>query len=110
MLTEKSNKLTPTFSTSIDKDDNLLITVYITGVNKEKVKLKKTKKTLTVLFTREQPEDVEYDESNITFGDFGKSFIVPDLYDLKKISTTVENGVLLITIAPDEEHIQTISL
>lgn len=108
--TTNSNKLEPAFSTSTDSNDNLIIAIYVPGLDKKDIKLRKMKQVLTITFDRVKPEKVEFSDCTIAYGEFGKSFTVPDVFDLNKLNTTVENGVLTIKIAPDSDQVQTISL
>lgn len=106
----QNNKQEPSFATGIDKDDKLVIIVDVVGVAKKDIKLKRHKQTLTIAFERVKEAGIEYSDNTIEFGEFAKSFKVPEVFDLTKRVTSVKNGTLTITLEADDAQVETIKL
>ena len=85
----------------VDKDDAYELTAELPGVDEKQVELKFSDGTLTIEGKKdENPEDAKQDHfvSERHYGDFHRTFRVPDGVDAEKIEAHFRNGVLAVTL------------
>ncbi len=103
MTFQKSNALrtdwfTPSCEISEDKT-NYLLKFDLPGVPKEKVKVEIVDDQLTVHAERqEEKNDQKKCMSEICYGSYTRSFVLPGPVDEKKVNAKFDNGVLSLTI------------
>lgn len=97
------------FSPSVDikeSDDNVTLTFELPGMDKADIKVMVENNALTVSGKREaRHEDKEsnYLVSEISSGEFSRSFTLPDYLDTEKIKADYKNGLLEIKLDRLEE-------
>ncbi len=85
----------------VDKGDAYKLTAELPGVDEKQVELKFSDSTLTIEGKKdENPEDGKQDHfvSERHYGDFHRTFRVPDGVDAEKIEAHFRNGVLAVTL------------
>lgn len=90
----------------VDKDDAYKLTAELPGVDEKQVEIGFSDSTLTIEGKKdEEPEDAGQDHfvSERHFGDFHRTFRVPDGVDPDKIEASFKNGVLSVTLPKTAE-------
>lgn len=90
----------------VDKDDAYKLTAELPGVDEKQVEIKFSDSTLTVEGKKEEePKDVKQDHfvSERHYGDFHRTFRVPDGVDADKIEAHFKNGVPTVTLPKTAE-------
>ena len=90
----------------VDKDDVYKLTAELPGMDGKQVEIRFARGTLTIEGKKdEEPDDAEQDHfvSERCYGDFHRSFRVPDGVDPDKIEASFKNGVLSVTLAKTAE-------
>jgi HSP20 family protein len=90
----------------VDKDDCYKLTAELPGVDQKQVDIRFSNGTLTIEGKKdESPEDAEQDHfvSERRYGDFHRTFRVPDGVDADKIEASFKNGVLSVTLPKTAE-------
>ena len=90
----------------VDKDDAYKLTAELPGVDEKQVEIGFSDGTLTIEGKKdEEPEDARQDHfvSERRFGDFHRTFRVPDGVDPDKIEASFKNGVLSVTLPKTAE-------
>jgi HSP20 family protein len=90
----------------VDKDDCYKLTAELPGVDEKQVKIGFSNGTLTIEGKKdESPEDSEQDHfiSERHYGDFHRTFRVPDGVDADKIEASLKSGVLSVTLPKTAE-------
>jgi HSP20 family protein len=85
----------------VDLDDAYKLTAELPGVDEKQVEIGFSNGTLTIEGTKdEEPADVKQDHfiSERHYGDFHRTFRVPDGVDADKIEAIFKNGVLSVTL------------
>ena len=85
----------------IDKDDCYKLTAELPGVDEKQVEIRFSNGTLTIEGKKDKsPEDAKRDHfvSERHYGDFHRTFRVPDGVDSGKIEASFRNGVLSVTL------------
>ena len=97
------------FNPRIDiMEDEKAINVHaeLAGLSKEDVKIKVNEDNVLSISgereTKEEHKEKDYMRSEIRYGSFSRSFILPDNVDTESIKATFENGILDIGIAKVE--------
>ncbi len=93
----------------VDRDDAYKLTAELPGVDEKQVEISFANSTLTIKGKKEEePEDAGQDHfvSERRYGDFHRSFRVPDGVDQDKVEASFKNGVLSITLAKTAEASQ----
>jgi len=89
----------------VETDDAYRIHLDVPGMSKEDMTINLQNNTLTVSGKRtaeETHEDDEYVRVERTFGNFHRTFTLPDAVDAENIEATYENGVLNISVPKTE--------
>ncbi|HKB84834.1 MAG TPA: Hsp20/alpha crystallin family protein [Ignavibacteriaceae bacterium] len=91
----------------ISADDNsIFIQAEIPGVKKEDVKISLQDNILTISGKKKKNEDVKQDRqyfrNEIIYGEFSRSFTLPEDINPDKVEAEFQNGVLSITIEKDD--------
>jgi HSP20 family protein len=84
----------------VDKDDSYKLTAELPGVDEKQLEISFSDGTLTVDGRKyEEPEDAGQDHfaSERHYGDFRRTFRVPDGVDAEKIEAHLKNGLLVVT-------------
>src|SRR3972149_3462333 len=90
----------------VDKDDAYKLTAELPGVDERQVEIRFARGTLTVKGKKdEELDDADQDHfvSERRYGDFHRSFRVPDGVDPDKIEASFKNGVLSVTLPKTAE-------
>ncbi len=90
----------------VDRDDAYKFTAELPGVDKERIELKFSDGTLTIEGEKsEESEDAkeEHFVSERHYGDFHRTFRVPDEVDVEKIEAHLKDGLLTITLPKTAE-------
>jgi len=90
----------------VDKDDSYKLTAELPGVDEKQVEIKFSDSTLTIEGKKdEEPEDAKQDHfvSERHYGDFHRTFRVPDGIDADKIEASFKSGVLTVTLPKTAE-------
>lgn len=90
----------------VEAENAFEIHLAIPGVEKEDFKIDLNENTLTVSgerkFTKEKKESNLY-RVETQYGNFSRSFTLPDNVDASKITAAYKNGILEITVPKDEK-------
>ncbi len=90
----------------VDKDDCYKLTAELPGVDEKKVEIGFRNGTLTIEGKKDESvEDTKQDHlvSERHYGDFHRTFRVPDGVDADKIEASFNNGVLSVTLPKTAE-------
>jgi HSP20 family protein len=90
----------------VDKDEAFKLTAELPGVDEKQIEIKFSDGTLTIEGQKqEEPEDAKQDHfvSERYYGEFHRTFRVPDGVDADKIAAHVKNGVLSVTLPKTAE-------
>ncbi len=97
------------FSPRVDiyaDDQNIFIEAEIPGIKKDEMKISLQDNILTISGTKkrenEKDENIQYYRNEIIFGDFSRSFSLPEDINPDNIEAQFENGVLNIKIGKRE--------
>lgn len=86
-----------------EDEANLYIYAEVAGIKKENISIKINDERMLVLSGSKEREAIEdgrnYVRTERRFGEFSRSFVLPDNVDLEKIKANYNNGVLEITIS-----------
>ena len=104
---EQIDQAGPSYSPDVDiyaSDDTLVMAVDLPGVKKGDVTINLDENNALVIKAKNtftEPEGAVLKQYNI--GDYYRAFQISDDYDKEKISATLENGLLEVTIPKREE-------
>ena len=90
----------------VDKDEAYKLTAELPGVEEKQVEISFSNGTLTIEGKKdEESDDADQDHfvSERRYGEFHRSFRVPDGVDPDKIEASFKNGVLSVTLAKTAE-------
>jgi HSP20 family protein len=97
------------FSPRVDiyaDEKNIFIQAEIPGINKADMKISLQDNILTISGTKkkrdEKNEDKQYFRNEIIYGDFSRSFSLPDDINPDNVEAVFENGVLKIKVGKEE--------
>lgn len=100
------------FAPSIDiseTDKQYLIDVEVPGMDKKDIELNVDNNTLTISGERKfekKEEDKHYHRVESSYGNFSRSFTLPDNVESESIQATYNNGILHITIEKSEQKMK----
>jgi len=98
-IIESSNKINKRPSYDIIENDNeYIIEVSLAGMKKENINIEVDKDNLIIKAKREENKELNYNRKETYFGDFEKTFKLPDSIDNKNIISSFIDGILKITI------------
>ena len=87
----------------IEDDSKYQLDLMLSGFDKENVNLKVEENTLIIEGERKIPEENKYSRKGSFFGEFKKSFTLPDNILTDKIDASFKNGILSIEIPKNVE-------
>jgi HSP20 family protein len=90
----------------VEKDDKLLTTVELPGINKEDVSISIENNVLSIEGTKKHEKEEkkeQYYRNERSFGSFKRSFKLPYPVDAKKIKANFKNGLVKIEIPKSPE-------
>lgn len=97
------------FSPGVDiysDDKNIFIEAEIPGVKKEDIKISLQDNILTIsgkkLKREERNQEKQYFRNEIVYGDFSRSFSLPEDINPDNVEAGFENGVLKITVGKQD--------
>jgi HSP20 family molecular chaperone IbpA len=73
-----------------EEEDNYIVTMDVPGVSKQDINIDIRQNTLNISGTRKN------------FGEFNRTFALPQSVDVQKVEATLENGVLELTLPKAE--------
>jgi HSP20 family protein len=84
----------------MEKDGNLMLMISLPGMSDKEVELKVEGQVLTVKGERRSQESdgYTYHQMESFYGNFSRSFTLPDSTDLQNIKADYKNGILTITV------------
>ena len=85
--------------------DQTTLTFSVPGIDKDQLKIVVEDRVLTVSGERKDEHHEENEVrvvSEINYGEFSRSFTLPDTVDTEKISADYKNGLLIISLARAE--------
>ncbi|MFB6098368.1 MAG: Hsp20/alpha crystallin family protein [Salinibacter sp.] len=91
----------------VETDDEFRLRLDVPGMTKDDITINLQNRTLTVSGERTSErteEGEEYVRVERAFGDFHRSFTLPDAVDDENIEATYEDGVLTINVPKTEER------
>lgn len=100
------------FAPSIDiseTDKQYLIDVEVPGIDKKDIELNVDNNTLVISGERtfeKKEEDKHYHRVESSYGNFSRSFTLPDNVESESIQATYNNGILHITIEKSEQKMK----
>ena len=89
-----------------ETDNELVVQVELPGVKKEDVKVSIENNVLTISGERKFEEETKrenYRRAERSYGQFMRSFIVPNTMDTKKVNAQFKDGVLRVALPKHEE-------
>ncbi len=104
-LAPATNTWMPSVDISDDKD-NYYLTAELPGVDKNNIKITVKDNTLTISGERKEEKeekDKNFYRREISYGNFIRSFELPDSIDQNKIKANYKDGILKLTIPKKEE-------
>ena len=87
------------------KDDELMVTAELPGLNPEDINLSVLNDTFTISGSRkeeETPEDAQYHRNECASGDFSRTIRLPYMVDANKVDAVYEKGLLKVKLARAE--------
>jgi HSP20 family protein len=90
----------------IEKEGNLILRIEVPGVDEKGIDLKLEGRVLTIKGQRKletETNGVTYHQVESYYGNFARSFTLPDSADSNQIKASYKNGVLTVTIAQKAE-------
>lgn len=89
----------------VDKDDQVIVTAVLPGVDKDEISLTALGNTLTIAGEKKLPETegVNYIRHERPHGNFRRLVNMPYSIDQSKITATYKDGILTITLPKAEE-------
>jgi HSP20 family protein len=89
----------------VEREGNLLLMISLPGVNEKEIGLKVEGQVLTIKGERKslESEGFTYHQMEGHYGNFSRSFTLPDSTDLDNIKADYKNGVLTISIPQKPE-------
>lgn len=97
------------FSPRVDiyADDNIIyIEAEIPGIKKEDIKISLQDNILTISGTKTKAEnkneEIQYFRNEIIYGDFSRSFSLPEDINPDNVEANFENGLLRVTVGKQE--------
>jgi HSP20 family protein len=89
----------------LETDGNLVLMFSLPGISDKDVELRIEGQILTVRGERKSRESdgYTYHQMESFYGNFSRSFTLPDSTDLQKIKADYKNGILVITVPPNSE-------
>ncbi len=91
----------PTVNVYTNKDEGVLVTAELPGINPDDLNITVTGDTLILSGSRqpeEMPESEQYHRRERGYGEFNRSFQLPYSINKEKVEANMENGVLSITL------------
>lgn len=92
-----------------ETDKQYLIDVEVPGVDKKDIELNVDNNTLTISGERKlenKEEEKHYHRVESSYGNFSRSFTLPDDVDSESIQATTNHGILYITIEKSEQKMK----
>jgi len=87
----------------IEKDNEYIVDFALAGFKKEDVSLNIDNNVLTIEGERKTNEENKYSRKNTFYGQFKKSFTLPENVDSEKIGASWNDGMLSIVIPKNEK-------
>lgn len=90
----------------VETENDVALTFEVPGLEKGEIKVTVTEGVLTVAGEREaeQADNGKYFVRNeFSFGQFSRSFTLPDNYDASKVAADYSNGLLVVSLPRKEE-------
>ncbi len=91
----------PTVNVYTNKDEGVLVTAELPGVNPDDLNLSVTGDTLTLSGSRqpeEMPESEQYHRRERGYGEFSRIFQLPYSINTEKVEANMANGILSIAL------------
>ncbi len=85
----------------IDREDRLVVMVYLPGVPREAIEITLEEGVLRVSGHRPQPEDVrpqDYQLCESRYGPFLRTIQLPNNLDLSRVEAVLRDGILTVTV------------
>ena len=85
----------------IEKGDSFVVRADLPGMKQEDIDVSVSEDTLTIKGERKPQsgiKDEDYDRSEVVYGTFYRSIVLPSSVDTKNVEAVSENGVLQVTL------------
>jgi HSP20 family protein len=92
----------------LEKDGNILLRVEVPGISEKDIDLKVEGSVLTVRGERKpepESEGIVYHQVEGFYGNFSRSFSLPETIDAENISASYRNGILTVKV-PQKPEVQ----
>lgn len=83
----------------IEQDDHYQLQMITPGLEKSDVNISIDKNVLTISSDKKYEGDQKFKVREFKYGVFKRSFRLPEKVDAKKVSASLENGLLVVTLA-----------
>lgn len=89
----------------LEAEDHFRIDVAAPGLSKEDFKIEVEKETLSISAKKEstKEENEKFTRREFQYAEFKRNFHLPETIDTDKITATMKNGILSLTLAKKEE-------
>ena len=91
----------PTVNIYSNKDEGVLVTAELPGINPDDLNITVTGDTLTLSGSRqpeEMPESEQYHRRERGYGEFNRSFQLPYSINKENVEANMDNGILSVTL------------
>lgn len=91
----------PTRTDVIDRDEDFLVRAEVPGVDKKDIEVSLSDNMLTIkgrVGHEEKEQKKDYYRCEITQGSFSRSVLVPGKFDASKVSASLKDGMLEVTL------------
>jgi HSP20 family protein len=82
----------------IENDNEYFVEFSLAGIKKEDVKINVENNQLTINAERKEIDDLKYNKKSTFFGKYEKIFTLPENINVDEIKSSLNNGILRITI------------
>ncbi len=87
----------------IEKDGNLVLMASLPGMTEKEIELKVEGQVLTIKGERKSEEGLICHRQESRYGEFSRSFTLPDTANLGSIKAEYKNGILTVTVPQKPE-------
>ena len=90
----------------IEEKEAFIFEIAIPGINKTDIKMQVEKDLLSIAHTSEKKEnEISYTSKEFDYGNFERTFRLPETIDIQKIKARYDEGILRIEIPKKKEAI-----
>lgn len=82
----------------IENDNEFILDLQLPGIKKEDINITVNKNKLIIEAERNENKDLKYNRKETFYGKFEKSFTLPDIADIEKITSSLNDGILTVIL------------